>query len=126
MPIISEQELELSMSKSNRYKAHSEGSNRHLYEPVQTVLHSIQGQGLENVSTNPPSSDEFLEDLEKIPEIGGNSEILQWMGSLIIHTSNKKDKGLPCQKEGGKQRRSPSSFYQKSSSQPTSPRREEE
>ncbi|MBW0497207.1 hypothetical protein O181_036922 [Austropuccinia psidii MF-1] len=38
----------------------------------------------------------------------------------------KKDKGVPCQKEGGKQGRSPSSFYQQASSQPTSPRREEE
>ncbi|MBW0561157.1 hypothetical protein O181_100872 [Austropuccinia psidii MF-1] len=37
----------------------------------------------------------------------------------------KKDKGVPLQKEGGKQGRSPSSFYQKASSQTTSPRREE-
>ncbi|MBW0499790.1 hypothetical protein O181_039505 [Austropuccinia psidii MF-1] len=48
------------------------------------------------------------------------------MESTIIQASNKKDKGVPRQKEGGKQGRSPSSFYQKSSSQPTSPRREEE
>ncbi|MBW0554482.1 hypothetical protein O181_094197 [Austropuccinia psidii MF-1] len=40
--MISEPELELSMSDSNRYKSHSEGSNRHLNEPVQTVLHSVQ------------------------------------------------------------------------------------
>ncbi|MBW0521809.1 hypothetical protein O181_061524 [Austropuccinia psidii MF-1] len=33
MPIISEPELELSMSNSNRYKSHSEGSNRHIHEP---------------------------------------------------------------------------------------------
>ncbi|MBW0573030.1 hypothetical protein O181_112745 [Austropuccinia psidii MF-1] len=38
----------------------------------------------------------------------------------------KKDQGVPCQKEGGKQGRSPSSFHQQASSQPTSPRREEE
>ena len=31
IPIISEPELELSMSNSNRYKSHSEGTNRHLY-----------------------------------------------------------------------------------------------
>ncbi|MBW0480395.1 hypothetical protein O181_020110 [Austropuccinia psidii MF-1] len=34
MPIISEPELELSMSDSNRYKPNSKGSNRHLHEPV--------------------------------------------------------------------------------------------
>ncbi|MBW0537735.1 hypothetical protein O181_077450 [Austropuccinia psidii MF-1] len=38
----------------------------------------------------------------------------------------KKDQGVPLQKEGGKQVRSPSSLYQQASSQPTSPRREEE
>ncbi|MBW0565975.1 hypothetical protein O181_105690 [Austropuccinia psidii MF-1] len=48
------------------------------------------------------------------------------MESTIIKASNQKDKGRPCQKEGGKQGRSPSSFYQKASSQPTFPRREEE
>ncbi|MBW0467572.1 hypothetical protein O181_007287 [Austropuccinia psidii MF-1] len=48
------------------------------------------------------------------------------MEYTIIQASNQKDKGLPCQKEGGKQERSPSSFYQQASSQPTSPRREEE
>ncbi|MBW0501339.1 hypothetical protein O181_041054 [Austropuccinia psidii MF-1] len=60
MPIISELELELSISNSNREKSHSEGSNRHLYEPVQAVLHGLQGQRLENVATNPPRSDELL------------------------------------------------------------------
>ncbi|MBW0523731.1 hypothetical protein O181_063446 [Austropuccinia psidii MF-1] len=54
----------------------------------------------------------------KVPQRGGNSEILQWMESTIIQTSD--------QKEGGKQGRSPSSFYQQASSQPTSPRMEEE
>ncbi|MBW0500202.1 hypothetical protein O181_039917 [Austropuccinia psidii MF-1] len=48
------------------------------------------------------------------------------MESTIIQTSNQKDQGIPCQKEGGNQGRSPSSFYQKAPSQPTSPRREEE
>ncbi|MBW0504975.1 hypothetical protein O181_044690 [Austropuccinia psidii MF-1] len=38
IPIISEPELELSMSDSNRYRSHSEGSNRHLHEPLQAVL----------------------------------------------------------------------------------------
>ncbi|MBW0529980.1 hypothetical protein O181_069695 [Austropuccinia psidii MF-1] len=48
------------------------------------------------------------------------------MKSTIIQTSNQKDQGVPCQKEGGNQGRSPSSFYQPAPSQPTSPRREEE
>ncbi|MBW0589225.1 hypothetical protein O181_128940, partial [Austropuccinia psidii MF-1] len=126
MPMISETELELSMSNSNRYKSHSEGSDRHLHEPVQTVLHSVQRQGLENVAPNTPRSNELLAHPEKVPQRGGNSKILQWMESTIIQTSNQKDQGVPCQKEGGNQGRSPSSFYQKASSQPTSPRRKEE
>ncbi|MBW0460715.1 hypothetical protein O181_000430 [Austropuccinia psidii MF-1] len=126
MLIISEPELELSMSDSNRYKSHSEGSDRHLHEPVQAVLHSVQGQGLGKVSTNTPRSDELLAHPQRIPQRGGNSEILQWMESTIIQTSNQKDQVIPCQNEGGNQGRSPSSFYQQAPSQPTSPRRKEE
>ncbi|MBW0594126.1 hypothetical protein O181_133841, partial [Austropuccinia psidii MF-1] len=126
IPIMSEPELELSMSDSDRYKSQSEGSNRHLHEQLQTVLHSVQGQGLESVATNTPRSNELLAHPQKIPQRGGNSEILQWMESTIIQTSNKKNQGIPCQKEGGNQERSPSSFYQKAPSQPTLPRREEE
>ncbi|MBW0559899.1 hypothetical protein O181_099614 [Austropuccinia psidii MF-1] len=126
MPMISEPELQLSMSDSNRYKSHSEGSDRHLHETVQAVIHSVQGQGLGNFATNSPRSDELLEHPQKVPQRGGNSEILQWMESTIIQTSNQKDQGVPCQKEGGNQGRSPSSFYQQAPSQPTSPRREEE
>ncbi|MBW0579946.1 hypothetical protein O181_119661 [Austropuccinia psidii MF-1] len=48
------------------------------------------------------------------------------MESTIIQASNQEDKGIPFQKERVKQGRSPSSFYQQASSQPTSPRREEE
>ncbi|MBW0582823.1 hypothetical protein O181_122538 [Austropuccinia psidii MF-1] len=48
------------------------------------------------------------------------------MESTIIQTSNQKDQGVPFQKEGSIQGRSPNSFYQQASSQPTSPRREEE
>ncbi|MBW0562545.1 hypothetical protein O181_102260 [Austropuccinia psidii MF-1] len=86
MPMFSEPELELIMSNSNRDKSHSEGSNRHLYEPVQRVLHSVQGQRLGNVSTNPPRSDEPLAYLETIPQRGENSEILKWMESTIIQS----------------------------------------
>ncbi|MBW0593733.1 hypothetical protein O181_133448 [Austropuccinia psidii MF-1] len=60
MPIISEPELELSMSDSNRDKLHSEDSNRHLNEPVQELLQSVKGQELGNVATNTPRSDELL------------------------------------------------------------------
>ncbi|MBW0530750.1 hypothetical protein O181_070465 [Austropuccinia psidii MF-1] len=107
IPIISEPELELSMSDSNRYKSHSEGSNRNLNEPVQAVLHSVQGQGLGNVSTNTLRSDELLAHPQKIPQRGGNSEVLQCMESNIIQTSNQKDQGIPCQKDGGNQGKSP-------------------
>ncbi|MBW0508597.1 hypothetical protein O181_048312 [Austropuccinia psidii MF-1] len=39
---------------------------------------------------------------------------------------HRKDKGLEQQKEGSKQGRIPSSFYQKATSQPTTPKREDE
>ncbi|MBW0498638.1 hypothetical protein O181_038353 [Austropuccinia psidii MF-1] len=107
MPMIEEPELEVSMSNSNRYKSHSEGSDRHLHEPVQKLLHSVQGKGLGNVATNTPRSDELLAHPQKVPQRGRNSEILQWMESTIIQTSNQKDQGVPCQKEGGNQGRSP-------------------
>ncbi|MBW0472017.1 hypothetical protein O181_011732 [Austropuccinia psidii MF-1] len=84
MPIISDPELELSMSNPNRYKSHSEGSNRDLYETVQEVPHGVQGQGLGNFSTDPPRSDELLAHPEKTPQRGGNSEILYWMEYTII------------------------------------------
>ncbi|MBW0505642.1 hypothetical protein O181_045357 [Austropuccinia psidii MF-1] len=126
MPMISEPELKLSMCNSNRDKSHSEGSNRDSYEPVQAGLHSLQGQRLVNVATNPPRSNELLAYPEKVPQRGGNSEILQWMESTIIQTSNQKDKLIPFQKERGKKGRSLSSFYQQGPRQPTSLRREEE
>ena len=83
MPMISEPELEISMSSSNRYKSHSEGSNRHLHEPIQTVPHSVKGQILGNVASNTPRIDELLAHPEKVPQRGGNSEILQWMESTV-------------------------------------------
>ncbi|MBW0593482.1 hypothetical protein O181_133197 [Austropuccinia psidii MF-1] len=119
-------ELELSMSNSNRDKSYSEDSNRHLHEPIQAVLHNVQGQRLGNVAPNIPRSDELLAHPQKVPHRGGDSGILQWMESTVIQASNQKDQVVPLQKEGGKQGRSPSSFYQQASSQPTSPRREEE
>ncbi|MBW0587651.1 hypothetical protein O181_127366 [Austropuccinia psidii MF-1] len=99
MPIIYEPELELSIKNSKTYKSHSEGSNRHLHEPVQKVLQSVQGQGLGNGTKIPPRSDELLAHPQKISQRGGNSEILKLMESTIIQTSNQKDQGIPCQKE---------------------------
>ncbi|MBW0555556.1 hypothetical protein O181_095271 [Austropuccinia psidii MF-1] len=72
MPMISEPELELSMSNSNRYQSPLEGSNRHLQEPVQAVLHSVQRQGLGNVATNTPRSDELLAHPQEAPQRGVN------------------------------------------------------
>ncbi|MBW0524338.1 hypothetical protein O181_064053 [Austropuccinia psidii MF-1] len=57
MHIISEPELEISMSNSKRYNSYLDGSNRHLNEPVKTALDGVKGQGLGNVATNPPRSD---------------------------------------------------------------------
>ncbi|MBW0465915.1 hypothetical protein O181_005630 [Austropuccinia psidii MF-1] len=93
---------------------------------MQTVLQSLKGQRLGNAATNPPRSDELLEHLQTIPEIGRNSEILKWMESTIIQTSSQGNKGIAPQKERGKQGRLPSSFYQQATSQPTSPRRAKE
>ncbi|MBW0556823.1 hypothetical protein O181_096538 [Austropuccinia psidii MF-1] len=113
MPLISEPELEFSVSHSKRNKLHSECSNRPIYEPIQTVLHGVQGQRLGNVATNPPKSDKILGYSQKAPQRGGNSEITQWMESTVIQAPNQTDKGVPRQKEGVKKGRSPSSFYKK-------------
>ncbi|MBW0519902.1 hypothetical protein O181_059617 [Austropuccinia psidii MF-1] len=83
------------------------------------VLHSLQIQGLGNVASNPPRNDEVVAHPQEIPSGGGNSETLQWMESTIVQTLNAKYKGIAHQKEEVKQGRSPTSFYQKSSIQPT-------
>ncbi|MBW0593376.1 hypothetical protein O181_133091 [Austropuccinia psidii MF-1] len=76
MPIISEPEFKQSMSNSKRDKYNSEGSNRHIYHPVQAVSNVVQGQRLGNVSTNPPRSDELLENAQNVSQRGINCEIL--------------------------------------------------
>ncbi|MBW0534449.1 hypothetical protein O181_074164 [Austropuccinia psidii MF-1] len=98
MPIISEPELELSMSNFNRDRSHSEGSNTHICVPLKDVLHNLQRKRLRNAATNPPRSDELLENSQKIPHRGGNSEIIQWVESTIIQTSYQKNKGLEKKK----------------------------
>ncbi|MBW0594086.1 hypothetical protein O181_133801 [Austropuccinia psidii MF-1] len=84
MPMIPEPELELSMSNSIKDKLHSEGSSRHSHEPIQALLHSVQGQRLGKVTTNPPRSDKLLAYPKKVPQRVGNSDILQWMECAII------------------------------------------
>ncbi|MBW0593774.1 hypothetical protein O181_133489, partial [Austropuccinia psidii MF-1] len=87
-------EREKSPMEQNPHKEVSypkEGSDRHLHEPIQAVLHSVQGQGLGNVATNTPKSDELLEHPQNVPQRGGKSEILQWMESTISQTSNQKN-----------------------------------
>ncbi|MBW0542655.1 hypothetical protein O181_082370 [Austropuccinia psidii MF-1] len=63
---------------------------------------------------------------QKVPQRGADNEILQWMESTIIQTSNQKNNGLAQQKEVANQGRSPSSFYHQATSQPTSPIGEKE
>ncbi|MBW0592301.1 hypothetical protein O181_132016 [Austropuccinia psidii MF-1] len=67
------------MGNSTRDKSHSEGPDRSINEPVQADLHGLQGQRLGNVATNPPRSDEILENSQKDPQRGKKSEILQSM-----------------------------------------------
>ncbi|MBW0548496.1 hypothetical protein O181_088211 [Austropuccinia psidii MF-1] len=81
--MISELELEQSISNSNRYKSHSERSNIHIHENVQAVLHGVQGQGWGNVATNPPRSDELLAYPERFPQKGENFEELKLKESTI-------------------------------------------
>ncbi|MBW0534457.1 hypothetical protein O181_074172 [Austropuccinia psidii MF-1] len=95
------------MSNFNREKYHSEGSDRHLHEPVHRVLQVLQGKRLGNSATNPPRCDELPEHPHKAPQKGGSRKILQFMESTIIQTSNQKHKALEKQKEGGNKRRIP-------------------
>ncbi|MBW0578456.1 hypothetical protein O181_118171 [Austropuccinia psidii MF-1] len=107
MPMISEPELEISMSNSNRYKSHSEGSGRHLHEPVQAVLHSVQRQGLGNVASNTPRSDEVMAHPQKVPHRGGDSGILQFMKSTVIQASKSERSRSTTPKRGRQARRKP-------------------
>ncbi|MBW0499878.1 hypothetical protein O181_039593, partial [Austropuccinia psidii MF-1] len=121
MEVNSEVEWIPQKEKERESSPVEQSPHKHLYEPVQEVLHGVQGQRLGNVAINTPRSDELLAYPENISQRGGNSEIHQWMEFTIIQASNQEDKGIPCHKG-----RNPSSFYQKSSSQPASPRRGEE
>ncbi|MBW0523219.1 hypothetical protein O181_062934 [Austropuccinia psidii MF-1] len=103
MPMISEPELELSMSNSNRYKSHSEGSDRHLHEPVQAVLHSVEGQGLGNVSTNTPRRDEFLAHPQKIKEYHAKKREATKEEAPVASTSKSQANPLP--QEGKKNKK---------------------
>ncbi|MBW0530578.1 hypothetical protein O181_070293 [Austropuccinia psidii MF-1] len=80
------------MSHLNRDKSHYKGSNRHIYDPVQALLHGIQGHKLGNIATNTPRRYELLAYSQKASQRGGNSEPLQGMESTIIQASNQKIK----------------------------------
>ncbi|MBW0541341.1 hypothetical protein O181_081056 [Austropuccinia psidii MF-1] len=121
MPIIFAPHLGLNQTDPN----HIQRAQINIHEPVQTVLHHVQGKGLGNAAKTLSRSDEFLSYPGKFPERGGNSGILQGMEITIIQTPNQKYQGLSSQKEEGNQERSPSSFYCLASSQPITPRREE-
>ncbi|MBW0468129.1 hypothetical protein O181_007844 [Austropuccinia psidii MF-1] len=119
MPIVSEPELELSMSNPKKYKPQSSFSYRHIHEPVQAVLHGVQVQILGNVATNPPRSDELLENSQKVPQTGVNSDIIQWMVSTIIQNSNKKAEDWHNKKrEASKEEASVASTSKTQASQP--------
>ncbi|MBW0502392.1 hypothetical protein O181_042107 [Austropuccinia psidii MF-1] len=77
------------MSNYNRYKSHSESPNIHSYEPVKEVLQSVKGQGLGNVATNPPRSDELLADPEKFLK---EEEILRYSNGWNTLSSNPQIK----------------------------------
>ncbi|MBW0510563.1 hypothetical protein O181_050278 [Austropuccinia psidii MF-1] len=53
MCLISEPELELSMSNSNRYKSHPEGSDRDLHEPLQAWRKVRYSNGWKPLSSKP-------------------------------------------------------------------------
>ncbi|MBW0582881.1 hypothetical protein O181_122596, partial [Austropuccinia psidii MF-1] len=64
MPMISEPELELSISNSNRDESYSEGSNRHLHDPIQTILHEEEIVVYSN-GWNPPSSKPDIKNIKE-------------------------------------------------------------
>ncbi|MBW0509815.1 hypothetical protein O181_049530 [Austropuccinia psidii MF-1] len=74
---------------------------------IQRVLHSVQGQRLGNVATNPPKSDELLAHPERIPQRGGNHEILQWMESTIIQPQIKNIKEYHAKKREASKEEAP-------------------
>ncbi|MBW0590782.1 hypothetical protein O181_130497 [Austropuccinia psidii MF-1] len=103
MPMICELELELSMSDANRYKSHLEGSDRHLNEPVKTVLHSLEGQGLRNVATTTLRSDQRPEHPQKIKEYHANKREETKEKSPVASTSKPQANPLP--QEGKKNKK---------------------
>ncbi|MBW0592280.1 hypothetical protein O181_131995 [Austropuccinia psidii MF-1] len=80
------------MSHSNRDKSHSESSDRRINEPVKKVLHFLKGKILVIASTNTSRCHELMEHPPTVPIGAQNSEILKWMESNIIQTSNQEKK----------------------------------
>ncbi|MBW0594031.1 hypothetical protein O181_133746 [Austropuccinia psidii MF-1] len=89
------------MSNSDKENSHSEDPNRRLYEPV-TAATQCTWTKIGKCCHKSTKGDELLEYPETILQRGENSEILQWMEFTIIQASNQEDKGIPCQKDGGK------------------------
>ncbi|MBW0562152.1 hypothetical protein O181_101867 [Austropuccinia psidii MF-1] len=115
--IISETQLELSISTSKRDKSHSEGSDGHLNQPVQTVSHGVQGQILENVTTKPQRSDELLTYCQNSLK---EKEIYKYSNGWNPLSSKPPIEKIEAwhKKDGCKPRESPNSFYHQTTSQP--------
>ncbi|MBW0555834.1 hypothetical protein O181_095549 [Austropuccinia psidii MF-1] len=97
------------MSNSKKDNSHAEGSNRHIHEPLEGVLRSVQGQRLGNVATNPPSSDEVMTHSQKVPQEGANSKILHLMREASKEeapaASISKPQGSQTPQEGRKNKK---------------------
>ncbi|MBW0568231.1 hypothetical protein O181_107946 [Austropuccinia psidii MF-1] len=89
MAIISGAELELRMINSKGNKSHSEGSDRHLYEPVQELSHNVQGLILGNAAINSQMSYELLAYLKKVQKRGDKYLNIP-MDGIHYHSNPKK------------------------------------
>ncbi|MBW0518215.1 hypothetical protein O181_057930 [Austropuccinia psidii MF-1] len=79
-----------------------------------------------NTTSNQIKLDSEVELMPKKGKERERSPVEQKPHKEGTYPKDQKDKGMSCQKEGGKKSRSPSSFYQKAKSQQNSPRGEEE
>ncbi|MBW0566607.1 hypothetical protein O181_106322 [Austropuccinia psidii MF-1] len=103
IPMIFEPELELRMSNAKKYESNSKGSGGHLHQPVQRVLHSVQGQGQGNVATNTPRSDELLAHPQRIKEYHAQKKEETKEEAPVACTSKPQANPLP--QEGKKKKK---------------------
>ncbi|MBW0515722.1 hypothetical protein O181_055437 [Austropuccinia psidii MF-1] len=94
MPMISEPELELSMSNSNRDKSHSEGSNIHLYEPVQEEEIVRYSNGWNSLSSKPQ--------IKKIKEYHAKKKEVSKEEAPVAATSKPQANQLPQEGKNNK------------------------